>query len=368
MAYPFKDFNIRELKSLMNYKYICIDNSLLQKYVIKDIFTRIQKQIPASVLPNQITIAGFLSMLLSFILTYLFDHTLTRASRPLILANLLCLIVYFIADGVDGIHARATKRCSPLGYLLDHGVDSLVCMSAAVGIASTLHIGLGRLFLLLLLNIYVVFYFGALQHKYTGVFVFNYISGCSEGIVCLMLLHLASLFSTLPQAVVGGRFILLSTVLTKRKIEVLLAASLLYSCVELAVVVFSRLDRPRYRQFAFSLHNLFILLFLFITGFVYQAPNLFATKWALLVVFATVFSLCYIEETLSLALCTEPEYMIFISACVLLGTCSVVTNLRSKDTRLLLVNLCATLLIFFLRTSSVVKNFCRRTGHKFVTN
>lgn len=361
MAYPLRDFSIRELKNFTNYKHVCIDNSIIHRYLIKDIFIRIQRRIPAAVLPNQITLAGLAAMLLSFVLTYAFDRTLTRAPWPLVLANLGCLAVYFTADGVDGIHARATRRCSPIGYLLDHGVDSLACMSVAVGVASTLRIGASRLFLLLLLNIYAIFYFGALQHKYTGVFALNYISGCSEGLVSVMLLHAASLFSTLPRAVASGRYTVFSTVLTARKMEIFLACTLLYNCVELSAIVIPRLDRARSRQFAASAYSLALLLLIFVTGFVYRAA---AGVWPLLAVFAIAFSLCYVEETLSIVLCSAPEWRVFATASLLVGACSVATGVGAS---LPPATVLAALSIFGLRAGSIVRNFCRRTGHKFVT-
>lgn len=305
-------------------------------------------------------------MLASFVSTFSFDRTLTNPPRLLTVSNLLLLILYFIADGIDGIHARATNRCSPLGYLLDHGVDSCVCLFLSTGLVSTLRLGMSWLSFLLMMNIFLVFYLGALQHKFTGVFVFNYISGCSEGIVLVLLIHVLSIFSEWPSFIANGKAIICSYHVSRRLLCTALALNLVYSLSEFFYVVLRELKTARYRQLMKSAFSIGMLFLLFVCSLGVRKHDDVLKSWAILFTFGCLFSVCYTEETLGIVSGAETDHRIlafaFFSMLVALLSCM----LHSAYKLPLLTNIFATVVFFLLRTGSLIRSFCRRTNVKFV--
>jgi len=79
----------------------------------KPLFEKIQTYIPRSITPNTITIVNFL------LLVYFYNSDLYK--NPKIFS--LFLFIFWILDGIDGVHARATNQQSKLGEVLDHALD-----------------------------------------------------------------------------------------------------------------------------------------------------------------------------------------------------------------------------------------------------
>jgi phosphatidylglycerophosphate synthase len=73
-----------------------------------------------------ITLIGLVFMLSSILIIFMNNNKFEKESSPGLLIYLaISLFMYQTLDAVDGKHARNTKRCSPLGQLLDHGCDCL---------------------------------------------------------------------------------------------------------------------------------------------------------------------------------------------------------------------------------------------------
>lgn len=113
-----------------NYKYSCIDNSPLSVYITKPLWIWTSNFIPLWVAPNTLTLTGFFFTILQFLLLTFYDADFTAGqSIPSYIWYVCALFQYFsyMLDGVDGIQARKTKTSSPLGELMDHGIDSWTC-------------------------------------------------------------------------------------------------------------------------------------------------------------------------------------------------------------------------------------------------
>ncbi|KAI5170409.1 ethanolaminephosphotransferase [Pancytospora epiphaga] len=367
MAYPYRDFNLGELKRLTNFKYKCIDNSLTSSHITRLIFNRVQKRIHSSVHPNSITLFGFCSVLFGFIATYLLDPTLLNPPNILVLINLVALVLYFIADGVDGIHARNTGRATPLGYILDHGIDSMACAFITTGLSSTMGLGLGRLFLLFLICVYTNFYFGAILHKYTGVFIFNHISGCSEGILFGILIHSIKLLSSGFFISRNRGFGIFSKAITHLHLESVLLCAILYCFLNLGLNAYPSLKKDEYISFLSSIYNIIIPLGIFSSTFLHKGILSIDQRWLLLVILSCCFTLCYIEETLSVMLKSNPDSHAFIWVNLILALCfTVISYSCDKDSHLFILALVSSTLLS-IRAFSTVKNFCKRTGQNFLT-
>ncbi|KAI4291310.1 ethanolaminephosphotransferase [Pancytospora philotis] len=364
--FPIKDFNLGEMKHLVNFTYTCADNSILQNFVLAGLFSRVQQRVPTKVLPNQITIFGLVAMLVGAACTFLFDRSLSSPPPFLVLVNLLCLVLFFVADGVDGIHARRTDRSSTLGYLLDHGVDSCACMCITLGLSSTFRIGFSTTMVLLLLNIYTMFFFGAVQHKYTGVFAFNYVSGCSEGLVFVMLMHAASFFTPLFSRAIRGELVLFAVPLKQSYVHAILICSLAYAWAELLTVVLHKLQKERYGGFFHSLYSIAIFFCVLLSCFVSAAADSRAACWSLVFISMLNFSLCYVEEALSLVLQRSPDSNVFFSAYLALAMFHLSLSAKGYMYALRYVAMGFSFGLFVLRTGSIIRNYCAKTGTRFL--
>ncbi len=74
--------------------------------------------------PNFITILGTLIQLSPLLILIFYDLTLGK-EIPLWLSMYFMLAIFLnqTCDAVDGKQARKINRCSPIGELLDHGLD-----------------------------------------------------------------------------------------------------------------------------------------------------------------------------------------------------------------------------------------------------
>ncbi|KAG6467026.1 hypothetical protein ZIOFF_075211 [Zingiber officinale] len=153
--------------TLHKYKYSGVDHSLVAKYILQPFWTRCVTFFPLWMPPNMITLTGFLFLMLSALLGYIYSPRLdTAPPRWVHLAHGLLLFLYQIKarilsgiswtvlplllfllstnftcqnifrfqtfDAVDGKQARRTNSSSPLGELFDHGCDALACAKILV--------------------------------------------------------------------------------------------------------------------------------------------------------------------------------------------------------------------------------------------
>lgn len=95
------------------------DRSLLLPYYTRWLVEPVLRWIPARVSPNTITHLGHALCLGSAAVLLL---TWPTRGWPFVVSTLL-VWAYVLCDNADGAHARRTNQCSPLGELLDHGLD-----------------------------------------------------------------------------------------------------------------------------------------------------------------------------------------------------------------------------------------------------
>lgn len=194
-SYPIRNFSKIEIENIKNYRFQAANTPILYKLFLIDFYQYVAKFIPKWIKPNQITLFGLLCIVSSTVLTLKYNKNLLKSSRSLCLINFVLLFAYFSADFVDGIHARATGLCSTLGCILDHGVDSISCFSIIISTMSSLGLGFNPSILsFILINILFGFYSVGLGIKYTGKHYYQFISGESEGLFLIMILHLVSAF------------------------------------------------------------------------------------------------------------------------------------------------------------------------------
>lgn len=121
-----------QLNGFSKYKYSSVDTSPLSKYVMHPLWNWGVTFFPTWVAPNVMTFAGYMCLLSYYCLLAYFDWNFSSGNDPD--KVIIPLWVWFFAailhsashhlDGMDGKQARRTGSGSPLGELMDHGIDS----------------------------------------------------------------------------------------------------------------------------------------------------------------------------------------------------------------------------------------------------
>ena len=107
----------------MEYKYSADDASLMTPFLYRFFISPMLKIVPYQIPANIITIISNSCILISFIIAGLGYYRNNFDFYFLI--PILCFL-YLIGDCFDGVQARRTKTCSPLGEYFDHFLDSFV--------------------------------------------------------------------------------------------------------------------------------------------------------------------------------------------------------------------------------------------------
>lgn len=188
------------------------DNSILSRLFFSRYFDWVVTFVPRNVSPNLLTFIGGLSMVLSCLLTIVLDTSLSSPKSSFLhLFNAICLFFYFTMDSIDGKQAIRISETSPLGQIIDHGIDSLVSTLGTIPIASSLGVGTGLNLMMLITCVYIQFYCVTLYEKFTSKVVFGYLTSPAECVSICVLIHLIaffkspSFFSDLSQTSISSR-------------------------------------------------------------------------------------------------------------------------------------------------------------------
>ena len=118
----------QELEKLKDYKYVSVPYTPFAKIINWLVWERLAKHLPSSWAPNAITIVSSISIVLpTLFLCFSSDLSLTiHPSRYLLFVYFIGYYIYPVLDALDGKQARNLKVSSPLGQMLDHGLDGSV--------------------------------------------------------------------------------------------------------------------------------------------------------------------------------------------------------------------------------------------------
>ncbi|XP_020522671.1 choline/ethanolaminephosphotransferase 1 isoform X2 [Amborella trichopoda] len=184
--------------ALHRYKYSGVDKSFLAKHVLQPFWSRFVSLFPLWMPPNMITLLGFMFLVISVLLAYMYSPFLdTAPPRWVHVAHGLLLFLYQTFDAVDGKQARRTNSSSPLGELFDHGCDALACAFEALAFGSSVMCG-GNIFWFWVIAA-VTFYTATWEHFFTNTLILPEVNGPTEG---LMLIYMAHFFT----AIVGAQW------------------------------------------------------------------------------------------------------------------------------------------------------------------
>lgn len=177
------------VEMLQRYKYSGVDRSYLAKYVLQPFWSRFVNLFPLWMPPNMITLLGFLFIVTSALLSYVYSPQLDNPPPTWVhFAHGLLLFLYQTFDAVDGKQARRTNSSSPLGELFDHGCDALTCAFESMAFGNS--VMSGRHTIWFWVAAAVPFYFATWESFFTNTLILPEINGPTEGLMFIYVLHL----------------------------------------------------------------------------------------------------------------------------------------------------------------------------------
>lgn len=186
------------IAALHRYKYSGVDHSYMAKYVLQPFWSRFVTFFPLWMPPNMITLTGFMFLVISALLGYIYSPQLdSPPPRWVHFMHGLLLFLYQTFDAVDGKQARRTNSSSPLGELFDHGCDALACAFETMAFGSTAACG-GYSFWFWVISA-VPFYGATWESYFTNTLILPAVNGPTEG---LMLIYMCHFFT----AIVGAEW------------------------------------------------------------------------------------------------------------------------------------------------------------------
>ena len=121
-------FDARGEESLKTFRYSGTNYSFYYDKMLSPFCDWLVKRfVPRSWAPNMMTVLGFALIVFGHVWLY-FDNPMFQNpcySSVSYLVYGLCVFTYHVLDSSDGKQARRIGNCSPLGMILDHGLDSV---------------------------------------------------------------------------------------------------------------------------------------------------------------------------------------------------------------------------------------------------
>jgi phosphatidylglycerophosphate synthase len=167
------------------YRYNCVDESVLLPILKKHVFIPLHRWIPYWVPANYLTLVSIVMMWGIF----LYFTTVDLPSGMEIGAAVLVITAYVIFDHFDGLQAKLTQTSSPLGEWLDHFSDVFNGAIVVYLGFKCLHLPLDGLFLVLTWLNFLAFAATYVEQRIRKELYFGKV-GSLEGVV-LMILVLA---------------------------------------------------------------------------------------------------------------------------------------------------------------------------------
>lgn len=180
------------LKRLEKFQYSGVNISYAYNWLISPFLDNvIMKIIPIWIAPNLLTLlSSFFNILAFFIICY---ETLlnleVRVSNYAILFKAFSHILYLILDNADGKQARRTKTSSPLGLLLDHGLDALTTVIVGYNCSMIFAVGNNSISsYFLFLGLFFGYFIANYEEYKTGKMILGVVNGPDDGniFVCLV--------------------------------------------------------------------------------------------------------------------------------------------------------------------------------------
>jgi len=123
------------IEHLASHKHVPADYTPLD-YMMEPFWVACTKCVPPWISPNAVSLFGGVCGLLSAVCSVIAS---VFNVWELNICAAICIFVYMTADAIDGKHARRTGQASPMGALVDHGVDAFIAFTTGVSMCITVY-------------------------------------------------------------------------------------------------------------------------------------------------------------------------------------------------------------------------------------
>lgn len=175
-------------QNILKYKYKGCDNSMMYRYFCSPLADAIVRGVlPLWVAPNVITCFSLVPSLLGHcVIWYYCNDFRTKCPSWCWVVSGICTFLYQTLDNMDGKQARRTGSSSPLGLLLDHGVDALNITLSSLNVMALLQVRDSWMHCLIIWSASACpFFFATWEEFYTGSLFLGILNGPTDGVLIL---------------------------------------------------------------------------------------------------------------------------------------------------------------------------------------
>eukprot|EP00933_Yihiella_yeosuensis_P016173 TRINITY_DN13916_c0_g1_i2.p1 TRINITY_DN13916_c0_g1~~TRINITY_DN13916_c0_g1_i2.p1 ORF type:complete len:446 (-),score=52.53 TRINITY_DN13916_c0_g1_i2:109-1404(-) len=184
-------------KNLPKYTYSGSDNSLMYIYFASPLAEMmVRRFVPLWLAPNIITCLGLIPSLFGHLLIMIYSPDLQASCPSWVWAvNGACTLIYQTLDNMDGKQARRTQTSSPLGLMIDHGVDALNIVLSTINLMALLQVGGSNAACFAMYCASTLpFFFATWEEYHTGSLFLGAFNGPTDGVLIIAASYFATAF------------------------------------------------------------------------------------------------------------------------------------------------------------------------------
>lgn len=122
----------QDVENLRHHKFVSAGSTPVDD-LMQPFWCSLARCVPRCISPNMISVVGGVFAAAASVSSVI----ATRCeSRALYFVAPVLLFVYMTADAIDGKHARDTNQSTPLGAVVDHGVDAFISFTTGVAVVN----------------------------------------------------------------------------------------------------------------------------------------------------------------------------------------------------------------------------------------
>lgn len=183
LSFNYNYIQKKHHSSILNFQYRASNTSYVYKYITSPLSESIVNMIPKYIAPNLITLIAFILILIlnSLILFYSSTNGTENLPNSIIVLCGLLYLSYHILDCCDGKQARRLKKGSPLGYFMDHNLDSFTTVLLLISSMSIFRFTNNFHRLIVYSSGTIPFFLATIEEYHTGIMNLPSINGVDEG-------------------------------------------------------------------------------------------------------------------------------------------------------------------------------------------
>ena len=191
---------------LEHYKITTRDQSIINNKInIPYLFTPLNKILPKWIVPNMITLTGNFVPIIVYLLTVIVEPDFTKPVPSwLCVLMSFAILMFFLCDSIDGMRARSSGVCSPIGDWLDHSMDNITYFCFVAYFDHMFCTGNLLTMMAIVLSMVYTSYFVQIEAIFTHTINLGIINASCEGLMAVTLVPIFNIFVPLKDITIFG--------------------------------------------------------------------------------------------------------------------------------------------------------------------